>query len=282
MRVHVVFHGVFAYVMNKTGIDVLVPFFAPHEYLLGGWMQFQPMPKGEITIQGLTGIEGSRPNPDFPSEQIPTVKGFAQSNLVNLFCVIHLPVYPSGIFTFRAHQNPEPVAVGAGPAAFPFAGLHGSNLSVRALGGPVVFVYEADSPDDVEIRFGNTSLDFSRVLDPTGQALNLHVFAEGVKDLPDRTSPDRIFQATVHFRDAWAQLSGVLAGLDLQLGQLRPFVLAQAAAIPNDTGLPGLPSVQLLDLDELVQSEANPGGDPALFGGADSDCRSIQIAVDNR
>lgn len=280
MRVHLIFNGVFAYVLKGNGIDVLVPFFAPHDYLLGCLPQLKPMPKGEITIQGLQGIVGTTPNPDFPTNQIPTIRGLSQSLPDNLHCVIHLPTYPSAMVPFRSHQNSGMVQ--GVPAPFPFAGLQGSAVRLSGLSGPLVMVYAAAESDAVTIAFNDTTLDFPHVVDPTGQALNLHFFAEGVHDLPDRTDPDRLFQAAVHFRDAWARLSSVVAGLDIQLGQLRPFVTAIGAFVPNDTGLPGLAPNELLDLDELAQVKADPATAVAAFGGPDSDCRSIQIALDNR
>ena len=37
MYVNLVFHGVFAFVLEEDVIDVLLPYFAPHQYLFGCW-----------------------------------------------------------------------------------------------------------------------------------------------------------------------------------------------------------------------------------------------------
>ena len=280
MNVNLVFHGVFAFVLNPKGIAVLAPYFAPHEYLFGSWGDLEPLPKGRMEIEGLNGSNGRLPNPDFSSDQSPTVHCHRQHCPDNLFCILHLQQYPTAVHYFRPYQKPKDFGTGAPIPRFPYIGVHGSALKPSALAGPVVFTYQAQAINDVQVKFRNKPLTFSRNLDPTGQAFNLHFFAEGEKDLPAPADRDRPFQVGVHYLEAWTRLTSLIAGLDVRLGELWPFVTGHTEPLPPNTGIPGLPPAQLADLDEILAESVNPGN-PGNFGG-DTDCDKAHLIIDNR
>jgi hypothetical protein len=107
----------------------------------------------------------------------------------------------------------------------------------------------------------------------------LHFFAEGEKDLPDAGDRDRSPRVSIHYLEAWTRLTSLVAGLDVRLDQIWPFVLGHTQPLPNDTGIPGLPKGHLADLDELHALSVNPESNP--FGG-DSDCDKAHLIIDNR
>lgn len=280
-NVNLVFHGVFAFVLNPEGIEVLIPYFSPHEYLFGSWGDLEPLGKGDLDIKGLIGIVGNQPNPDFSADQSPTVKGHRERDKDNLFAVLHLEHYPSAVHHFRPYEKKDIKDFGGAVIQrFPFGGVHGAGLEPTALAGPVVFTYTAQSLDDVQVVCRNKPLKFNRTPDakvPT--TFNLHFFAEGEKDLPAPTERDRLHQVTVHYLEAWTRLTGLVAGLDVRLDQLWPFVVGHTQPLPADTGIPGLPPEQLADLDEILAIKEDPKSDP--FGG-DSDCDKAHLVIDNR
>src|SRR5215469_6750512 len=138
MNVHLVFHGVYAFILNRDDIEVFAPYFSAHEYLFGCWQDFEPLPKGTIKVEGIDGSNGNHPDPDFDHTQSPTVKGHpTQCCVDNLFCTFKVK-YPKEVRYFRPYSRPMQAP------RFPFIGVHGSGLNPNVLAGPLVFVYTAD------------------------------------------------------------------------------------------------------------------------------------------
>src|ERR1700684_3752548 len=100
MNVNLVFHGVFAFVLDNDRLEVLFPYYAPHQYLFGSWnpadpwRSFEPLPKGDVKVEGLKGADHRRPNPDFPHHLMPTVHNLRERSTEMLFCTLHLKSYP--------------------------------------------------------------------------------------------------------------------------------------------------------------------------------------------
>jgi hypothetical protein len=278
MNVNMVFHGVFAFILNDKTLEVLFPFFSPHEYLFGCWVQgdpmrlLQPLPKGELKISGIRGIDANKPNPDFPDDLVPAVHGQRERCSDNLFCRLDLPAYPKAVYGFRTYDRPP--QNGAPIDRFPFIGIHGDSLRPTALAGPMVLCFEADSPDAVNAMYHNKPLHFERILSPDKKAFNIHFFAEGMQDLPNPRDLDRVPQVSVHYQEVWSRLTGLVFGLDIRLGKLWPFVIGQVKPLPPQTGVPGLSREELAELDEIHDI----GG----IGGDHSDCEKAHIIVDNR
>jgi hypothetical protein len=283
INVNLVFHGVFAFVLNRDSVEVLFPFFSPHQYLFGPWhptepvKHFEPMPKGEIELSGISGIRSNKPRPDFPTHQVPAVYGHRERCDDNLFCTLKLSQYPKSVHGFREYTRPSDNS-GKPIKRFPFGGIHGSGLSPSALAGPMVLCYQAKSADDVNVNFRGRTLNFERIASPDGKALNLHFFAEGENDLPAEGDMDRPAQVSVHYQEVWRRLTGMISGLDVRLAQLWPFVISSVKQPPNDTGIEGLPKQQLAELDELSAAVE----DPDTYGGDHSDCEKAHILIDNR
>jgi len=291
MNVNLVFHGVFAFVLNDGSLDVLFPYFAPHQYLFGSWhaadpmRYFEPLPKGDVKIGGLKGCTGRRPDPDFPKDLVPTVHGLRERSNDVLFCALHLKEYPLAVHAFRAYDKPNELKPGGQPIKrFPFGGVHGTGLEPKAMAGPMVLRYQSESADAVEVQFrfreeAYRPLRFDRFLEADRNTLNLHFFSEGEKDIPGPKDPDRGPQVCIHYQEIWKRLTGLIAGLDIRLDQLWPFVTGHLKKLPANTGVPGLPKEQLADLDEIGQL-LQDGADS--LGGDIDDCNKAHIVVDNR
>lgn len=277
-NVNLVFHGVFAFVLNPDTIDVVFPYFSPHEYLFGCWGDLEPLGKGDLHVVGLQGISHCRPYPDFSPDQSATVANFNETCDDNLFCTVKLKHYPSSVHLFRPYAKPLDKN-GVVISRFPFSGVHGQGLNPSALAGPIVFCYQATCLEDVQIVYRKKPLKFNRNPESDSETMNLHFFAEGEKDLPQEGDLDRPPQVSVHYQNAWTRLVSTIASLDIRLGQLWPFVLGHTQPLPPKTGVPGLPPEQLADLDEIFNAVHHPG--PNTFGG-DTDCDKAHLVVDNR
>jgi hypothetical protein len=277
-NVHLVFHGVFVIVLNPEGIEVLFPYSSSHEYLFGSWNSLQPLGKGELRLTGLQAIVGNRPNPDFSSDSVPMVKHLQERQTANLFSVLKIAGYPMAVHSFRPYTKPLNFG-GAAIPRFPYGGIHGAGLNPTSLAGPMVLSYEAESIDNIQVVNRDKPIPFQRVLEPDGSTLNLHFFAEGEQDLPPDGSRDRLPQAAIHYQQLWNLVTSLIAGLDIRLDQVWPFVDGHTDPLPPDTGLPGLPKEQLADLDELHIKTLDPAAEP--FGG-DTDCEKAHLVVDNR
>jgi hypothetical protein len=310
-NINLVFHGVFAFVLNPDGINVLSPYVPAHDYLFGCWDAFQPMGKGEMQVVGLDGCKGCRPCPDFNSDLNPTVTGFTTVNHENVFCSIKLGVYPNQVKVFRKYDKPQNDSHGNPLGRFPFGGVHGRGLSPSALGGPIVLVYTAKKLEALQLLddYYHMPLHFKRVFDAKTNTLNLHFFAEGIHDLPADDDDDFRYQVGIHYSDTWSRLVGTIASLDVRLDKVWPFVTGRPYPPPDPTGVTGLPPDQLLDLDEMHQlaalraaagpdvhvpvsrlfggdgggdNEGDNGGDNGGGAGGISDCGKGHVVIDNR
>jgi hypothetical protein len=280
-NVNLIFHGVFAIVLDDEKINVRFPYFYPHEYLLGCWNNLAPMPKGTLHLAGVNGIDGCTPDPNFSEDYSPTVAGAGLTEHcdTNLFCCLKLKEYPLGVYPFREYPlPPAPDDCEAPLAHFPFKGVHGSMMTPTTMAGPIVFRYQTDDLDEVQLMYRGKPLAFTRVIDDP-QTLNLHFFAEGEKDLPGDDDPDRPYQVAIHYQAAWDQLASLISTLDAGIDKMWPFVKGHTTAPPPHTGVPGLPGGQLWDLDELFLA-AHTSVPPA--GGGDTDCDKAHIVIDNR
>jgi hypothetical protein len=278
-NVNLVFHGVFAVVLKEETIDVLFPYFSPHQYLLGCWDLLEPMPKGDMELVGVEGINDCHPNPDFSTDSSPAVSNLPARCDTNLFCSLKLNSYPSAVYPFRAYTMPLSAQGQAILPRFPFGGLQGRYINVSSLAGPIVFRYRTDDPDAIQLVYRGKPLKFEKLVDDPSSTINLHFFAEGEKDLPQPDDPDRLPQVSIHYAGAWSSLTSLIAGMDVQLDQLYPFIFGKTTPPPKDTGLPGLSPFELQDLDEIYEAKMNPGG--PVFGG-DTDCDKAHLLVDNR
>jgi hypothetical protein len=285
MTVHLVFHGVFAFIVRPDGIDVIAPYVDPHEFLFGSWGKLGPLPKGTMPMTNLIGVpKGGVPNPDFDRKRIPTVTGLTQVNPANVFCVVQLPALPLRVDHFRPYTKQ---IGGITIPRFPFMGVHGDTLNPDVLTGPAVLTYETKDVNSPQLHFRNQPLVFERTLNavtgsPGQQVLNLHFFSGGEKELPPRGDLDRPFEAAVHTREAWTRLTSVVAGLDIRISRVRPFVAGPGSPVPAGDVLPGLPGAQLASLDELAAAKLHATLGGPIFAGSDCDCEPIQICVDNR
>ena len=276
-NVNLVFHGVFAFVLDQTTLDVVFPYYSPHEYLFGCWNDFEPLPKGDISASGLDGISGCRPSPDFDPTQVPTVtSGLSQRCPDNLFCTLHLHQYPCEVHYFRPYSLPP-----SRPALsrFPYKGVHGDNINVTTLSGPIVLRYTAASPDTVQFVFRNKTLKFNRTPEAGFETLNIHFFGEGEGDLPPDDDPDRPAQVSVHYTGAWTNLTSTIASLDVRLDKIFPFVNGKNPIPTGPTALPDLPSYELRELDELQLGRPDPG---TIISRGDTDCDLAHLVIDNR
>jgi hypothetical protein len=280
-HINLVFHGVFAFVLTKDGIEVLCPSFAPHEYRFGCWGHLRPLGKGHCRLTGLDGVNGVTPVPDFNRNYSPTVGGFDQVNPENLFCAMKLSEYPLAVYHFRLYENPTK------GSPFPFCGVHGSKLNLSTLAGPIALSYTTDSFDSVELQYSNMSVDFDAIPEPNPNkdVMNLHFFAEGEHDLPPMTDADFKYQVGIHYQEAWSRLTSLLFSLDVRLKQIAPFVEGGTPTPPADTNVRGLPGSQLLDLDEIYQlsllKNPTPQQVQGVFGGH-TDCDKAHLVIDNR
>lgn len=284
INVNLVFHGVYAFVLNHDDIDVLIPYFAPHQYLFGSWASDQrlpdlePLPKAFMKIEGLNGVAGCRPKYDFDPKVNVTAHNLVEESpeSENKFAALKLPVYPTSVHHFRLYQHPD------GPSAtFPFHGVHGSGNKLNKLAGPTVLTYSADDPDEVEIQFQILDrykpLKFARHI--AEDTLNVHFFSEGDEhELPRGRGPERDIEAGAHFGQMWPRLTSMIAQLDITLKELSPFVLGDAPTPPQDTYITGLPRTQLAELDELGRIGR---AEEVVFGGQ-SDCNTGHALIDNR
>jgi hypothetical protein len=276
-NVNLVFHGVFAFVLEEAKIDVLFPYYSPHEYLFGCWNDFEPLPKGDVAASGLDGIGHCRPYPDFDPGQVPTVRArLTQRCPDNLFCVLHLHHYPREVHYFRPYKLPPSAEA---LARFPYKGVHGDSVNLTTLAGPVVFRYTAASPDAVQFVFRKKPLKFNRNPEPGFESLNIHFFGEGEGDLPPTGNLDRPSQVAVHYSGAWTNLTSTIASLDVRLDKIFPFVIGKNPIPTDPTSLPDLPAVQLRDLDELLIPHPAPGD---VGSGGDTDCDFAHVVIDNR
>lgn len=111
---NVIFHGMFAFVPDKTGITAVVPDLGPeHVYFAGAWMRESPLVRGR---KHQLHISGAKTMPGISDDEHVVIHSErARPNLGRSYCTVRLPFphhifgvrhAPAGSFRFTGLQKP--------------------------------------------------------------------------------------------------------------------------------------------------------------------------------
>jgi hypothetical protein len=188
---NVIFHGMFAFVPDKTGITAVVPDLgAEHVYFAGAWMRESPLVRGR---KHQLHISGAKTMPWISDDEHVVIHSErVRPNLGRSYCTVRLP-FPHHIFGVRH----APVG------SFRFTGLQ--KPACERVPTLEAFVYK-----------GAASEDSFTPENPWMPGANLHLFADPSGGMI-RTSPARLRQCVLPEPDVDVTL--VEAGYNLPLIQ---------------------------------------------------------------
>lgn len=211
---NVIFHGLFAYVISDTGIEILVPQLTEHTYKAGTWGQEMRLSEGRTyQLQGVTDyrvMPAGTPDPslnavvyDFPD---------IYRSGPNFYCSLQLP-FPKALRSVR--RSPPIADLLAGQkvfkAAFNGKDSTGINKKIQKVAMVQVLVYEYGDISALKLACRQGSVpEPSLAWDPIlgDGTVNLHVFAE------PEFKFDQMQNHPIHGMEA---LRSLFPKLDLQL-----------------------------------------------------------------
>ena len=225
-QLNVIFHGLFAYVLDDLHVNVIAPNIREHHYLAGEWMQETRLEAGiSYALHGVSGAF-TMPQPDRGLNAV--VPGFTKIDRApdKVFCSFCLP-FPCYLYHLRVVPAPDPT----NPAFF--SGSDAPNPAPGSLAMIQVFNYTFKDASRVRlypsVPWVPTTQRFS-----SASYTNLHIWAEPICNMDIN-----------HVIPAFETLASVFSGLDLHVDQG-----AKSKPDSDPTAAPGVSGYETKTLGE--------------------------------
>lgn len=195
LQLNVVFHGLFAYIINHDHIEVLAPQVDEHAYKAGTWgKEFRLK---ETAVYQLQGIHAEKNAPPLDVRNNLVLKNITtiDRSPAKLFCSFILPL-PKQIVGLRMVQSAPQRPIFLGSAA--------AQLKTTAVPLIQTFIYQID--DVRRLRLNDSGWQPEII---NQQVVNLHIWAEPDVEMAELS--------TTHAVQGFSQLLALFPGVDLQL-----------------------------------------------------------------